>query len=73
MSNIVEKAQRNGIKGDYWETDDGLKMYGTCIICAGAEERYGEMVQTSRGIGIILDTGEFAKNNPEDIDIAVNW
>ena len=73
MRKVVEKAQRNGIVGDYWETEDGLKMYGTCIICAGARERYGELVETSRGMGIILDTGFFTHKNPDDIDLAVTW
>ena len=73
MHNIVEKAQRNGINGDYWERADGCKMYGKDIICAGAICRYGEVVETSRGLGIILDTGDFAKTEPTTIDMAVTW
>ena len=76
MNNIVEIAQRNGVNGsdnDYWERKDGCKMYGKYIICAGAENRYGEIVETSRGLGIILDTGDFAKTEPNNIDLAVNW
>lgn len=48
-------------------------MYGTYIMCAGAVDRYGEVVETSRGLGIILDTGDFAKKEPYNIDLAVNW
>ena len=73
MHNIVAKAQKNGIKGDYWEREDGCKMYGSWIICAGAKDRYGEVLETSLGYGMILDSGEFAKSNPEAIDIAVTW
>ena len=30
-------------------------------------------VVSSLGKGIVLDTGDFAKNNPEQVDIATNW
>ena len=73
MHNIVTKAQDNGIVADYWERADGCKMYGRFIICAGHQSRYGEIVETSRGTGIILDTGDFAKDHPEDIDMATTW
>ena len=33
----------------------------------------GTIVDTSLGKGIVCDTGGFAKNNPTQIDIAVNW
>ena len=73
MHNIVEKAQRKGISGSYWVREDGCKMYGDFIMCAGHKSRYGEIVETSRGLGIILDTGDFAKKEPTTIDMAVNW
>ena len=75
MHNIVEKAQRNGVSGEYWEREDGCKMYGDFIICAANFETfpYGTIVNTSRGLGIILDTGDFAKTEPRTIDLAVNW
>ena len=75
MYNIIETAQKRGIKGsdDYWVRADGCKMCGIYIICAGAEDRYGEIIDTSRGKGIILDTGDFAKDDPTAIDMAVNW
>ena len=73
MNRIVEKAQKNGINADYWERADGCKMYGKFIICAGHQNRYGEIVETSRGLGIILDTGDFVKTNPTAIDMATTW
>lgn len=73
MNNVIQKAAENGIYGDYWERADGCKMYGKFIICAGAPERYGEIIETSRGLGIILDTGDFVKDNPTAIDMAVTW
>ena len=73
MSNVVNRAHDRGIDGAYWISDDGLKMLGEYVMCAGAVERYGEVVETSRGKGIIVDTGEFAKKEPTTIDIATNW
>lgn len=73
MHNVIQKAAENGIYGDYWERADGCKMYGRFIICAGHPSRYGEIVETSRGTGIILDTGDFVKENPTAIDMAVTW
>ena len=69
----MAKAKENGIKGKYWERKDGCKMCGKYIICAGAIERYGEIVETSRGLGIILDTGSFAEEEPDLIDLATTW
>lgn len=73
MQKVVQNAYSRGFAGDYWERADGCKMLGAKIICAGAPERYGEIVETSRGQGIILDTGEFVKADPTAIDIAVTW
>lgn len=73
MQKVIENAATNGITGDYWERADGCKMIGHFIICAGAQDRYGEIVETSRGLGIIIDTGDFAKTNPTAIDMAVTW
>ena len=73
MKNIVTKAHNEGFDGEYWVRSDGCKMLGEFIICAGHQSRYGEAVETSRGTGLILDTGDFAKTEPTTIDIATNW
>lgn len=73
MTNIVNKAHENGIEGSYWVSVDGLKMLGDYIMCAGHPDRYGEIVETSRGLGVIVDTGDFIKDYPNAIDIAVSW
>lgn len=59
----------------YWVRDDGAKMFGNYImIAANLELRpRGTIVDTSLGTGIVCDTGGFAKDNPTQIDIAVNW
>lgn len=73
MNRIVQRAQDRGIEGEYWEADNGCKMLGEFIICAGASNRYGEIIETSLGPGIIIDTGDFVKKEPTTIDIATNW
>lgn len=59
----------------YWEREDGMKMFGPFIMVAANQKvhPYGSIVLTSRGVGIVVDTGGFAKNNPTQIDIAVTW
>ena len=76
MKRICAKAKEIGVPGEYWVSDNGLKMYGRFVIVAADfnTHPYGSVVLTSLGVpGIVLDTGEFAKTNPEQIDIAVNW
>lgn len=54
---------------------DGVKCLGDYVIVAASFERYhrGQIIETSLGQGIVCDTGEFAIDNPEMIDIAVDW
>lgn len=75
MSRVVKTAQERGLNGFYWERWDGAKMYGAHIIVAANQKYhpYGSVVMTSLGTGIVLDTGDFAKTNPEQYDIAVTW
>lgn len=77
MSNIIAIAQNGGIEGEYWIREDGVKMYGSYIMCAcdvsGTVRNRYDIVQTSLGTGICLDTGGFAASNPWQIDIATDW
>ena len=76
MSRIVKKAKEKGVPGEYWVSDNGLKMYGEFVIVAAdfAVHPYGSVVLTSLNVpGIVLDTGAFAQTNHEQIDIAVDW
>ena len=76
MTRIVKRAKSKGVPGDYWENENGLKMYGRFVIVAADFEThpYGSVVLTSLGVpGIVLDTGKFAETNKDQIDIAVNW
>lgn len=59
----------------YWVRDDGVKMFGSYVMCACnlSLRPKGTLVDTSLGTGICVDTGGFAKHNPYQIDIATNW
>ena len=73
MGRIVERAKENGIEGDYWVRADGGKMYGEYIIVAADWNLhpYGTVVETSRGLGVVLDT--HTTNDRTLVDLAVNW
>ena len=76
MKRIVKKAKDKGVPGDYWVSDDGLKMYGRFVIVAADFDvhPYGSVVLTSLGVpGMVLDTGKFTETDPEQIDIATDW
>ena len=75
MSNIVNRAHDNGIDGAYWIDEKGIKRFDEYVIVAAdwSIHPYGSLVETSHGTGIVLDTGDFIKDHPEDIDIATSW
>lgn len=73
MSKVVSNAESKlGYSLPYWIREDGCKMYGNYIIVAADYNYhpYGSLVMTSRGIGIVLDTGTF---KGEQFDLAVDW
>ena len=72
MRRVVARAYENGIYGEYWERADGCKMLGNKIIVATDWDvyPYGSVIETSRGLGISLDTGKFKGNI---VDIATTW
>ena len=75
MKKVVQRAdQYYGLKDVYRIRHDGVKTYNGFVICAGNYEvhPYGSTVETSLGLGIILDhTGK--KTDKTLIDIATNW
>lgn len=59
----------------YWVREDGCKMLGDYVMVAahlGIHPR-GSVVPTSRGLGLVCDTGGFAKSNPTQLDLATVW
>ena len=75
MSVVVQVAQSRGIAGEYHVREDGAKMIGDYIMVAAdySIHPYGSLVNTSLGMGIVVDTGGFIAWNPTGIDIAVSW
>ena len=75
MSGVVSIMRRMGYDYDYWVRDDGVKMFGNYVmVAANLNIRpRGSLVQTSLGMGMVCDTGTFAKRNPTQIDIATAW
>ena len=75
MSVVVQVAQSKGIAGEYHVRSDGAKMLGDYIMVAACYDvhPYGSLVNTSLGMGIVVDTGGFVAWNPTGIDIATTW
>ena len=75
MSGVVSIMRRMGYDYEYWVRDDGVKMFGNDVMVAAnlTLRPRGSLVQTSLGMGIVCDTGGFAKRNPTQIDIATTW
>lgn len=75
MSVCVANAQRAGAQGEYWVREDGVKMLGDYVMVAAnfSVHPLCSIVPTSLGMGIVVDTGGFAINNPTQLDIAVAW
>lgn len=75
MDGVISIAQSQGIEGEYWVREDGVKMYGNYVIVAANLDVHprGSLIETSLGTGIVLDTGGFAATNHTQVDIATAW
>ena len=78
MVGVIEIMREMGYSEEdypYSIRDDGCKMLGDYImVAANLDIRpRGTIVHTSLGLGIVCDTGDFAKENETQIDIATNW
>ena len=78
MKNCVANMRKRGYdekRYPVWERDDGAKMFGHYVMIAANWKirPLGTVVETSIGWGIVVDTGEFVKDYPRGIDLAVNW
>lgn len=73
MNKVVERADAYyGTKGVYAVTDDGIKTYnGLVIVAAHKSVPYGTFIETSRGIGVVLD---YHTTSDKDLyDIGTTW
>lgn len=78
MTKVIEKMRDQGFDEDnypYWIREDGVKMLGDYVMVAASLDVHprGSFVATSLGQGLVCDTGEFAKTNKLQLDIATNW
>ena len=75
MSGCINIMNSRGFHEPYWVRSDGVKMYGYYVMCAaGLSIRpKGSIVESSKGLAIVVDTGGFASRNPRQLDIAVTW
>lgn len=75
MDKVVYYMNQLGYYYEVWVRDDGCKMFGDYImIAANLDIRpKGTLVETSLGMGIVVDTGEFVNYDSTGIDIAVTW
>ena len=55
--------------------EDGAKMLGEYVMCAANLNirPKGTIIETSLGMGIVVDTGSFASYNTTQLDLAVDW
>jgi hypothetical protein len=74
MGRITERADAYyGIEGVYAVSEDGIKTYNGLVICAAHKSvPYGTIVNTSRGIGVVLDYHTVAEDKTL-IDVATDW
>ena len=74
MNRVVSRTNNElGVQESlYWEREDGCKMYGLWVIVAAhpSVARYS-FVETSRGMGIVLDSHTTSDKNL--YDIATTW
>lgn len=78
MDNCVYYMRELGydeITYPYWIRDDGAKMLGLYVMCAANWKirPKGTILPTSLGDAIVVDTGEFVKEYPNGVDLAVDW
>ncbi len=78
MSGVVGIMRSIGYSEDdypYWVRQDGVKMLGPYVMVAAALDirPRGSLIATSKGTGIVCDTGTFIYSNPYGLDIATAW
>lgn len=78
MDNCVAYMRELGydeLEYPYWIRDDGAKMLGLYVMCAAdwSHRPKGTLLDTSLGTAIVVDTGEFVKDYPNGVDLAVDW
>lgn len=75
MQGCIDIMKSKGYDYEYSVREDGVKLYGGYVMVAAylPMRPKGTLVQTSLGMGIVVDTGDFAATNHYQLDIAVTW
>ncbi|MBR2547927.1 MAG: hypothetical protein IKF07_07055 [Eubacterium sp.] len=78
MGVCVNVMRRMGFSAEEYPYEvraDGVKTLGGYVMVAANLKLRprGSLIETSVGTGIVVDTGGFAKRNPRQLDICVNW
>lgn len=77
MQRVMDNAARYcGVQPSYTVREDGVKVDADGYVLVAANlSKYPRcsVVQTSLGAGKVYDTGEFARTNSEQFDIATDW
>lgn len=78
MQGVVNRMRRLGYDSEnypYYIREDGAKCLGPFILCAASFDirPIGTILETSMGKAIVADTGSFARSNPTQIDLAMQW
>lgn len=75
MDGVVEIMRGIGNTDPYWVREDGVKMLGDYVMVAAdlSIRPRGSLIETSLGMGIVCDTGDFVNSNQYQLDIAVTW
>lgn len=75
MDGIVNMMHNLGYEGEHWIREDGVHMFGEYVMVAAnlSLRPRGSLIETSLGVGLVCDTGGFAKSNPTQLDIATTW
>ncbi|HAJ74674.1 MAG TPA: hypothetical protein DCM49_07775 [Lachnospiraceae bacterium] len=76
MSGVVQIMRDAGYTSEqYWVRSDGVKMFGDYVMVAADQNVHplGSVYETSLGMGIVCDTGDFIYDDPYQTDIAVAW
>ena len=78
MNGVIRIMRNMGYSEEeypYWVREDGVKMFGDYIMVAADLNirPKGTILECSLGTAIVVDTGDFAKTNHTQLDVATSW
>ena len=78
MDGVIRIMRNKGYSEEdypYWIREDGVKMFGDYVMVAADlnTRPKGTILECSLGTAMVVDTGDFAKTNHTQLDIATSW